>query len=94
MAARGRKPLRAKAALTVKENTDKKPERKVKEAPKVEEDEDIDVFASPPVEENPVSKQPVKTRSIKALNRWGTIIQASDWSIQATSTQYWPLIGQ
>ena len=56
---------------TVKENTEKKPERKVKEAAvRVEEDEDIDMFASPSAEENPVSK-PVKTRSIKALNRWG-----------------------
>ena len=84
MVARGRKPLRAKAALTVKENTDRRQERKVKDAPKVEEeDEDIDVFASPPVEENLVSK-PVKTRSIKALNRWGTISLASDWSLLVT----------
>ena len=61
---------RAKVALSVKENTEKKPERKVKEAAvRVEEDEDIDMFASPSAEENPVSK-PVKTRSIKALNRW------------------------
>ena len=69
LAARSRKPLRPKVALSVKENTEKKPERKVKEAAvKVEEDEDIDIFASPSVEEIPVSK-PVKTRSIKALNR-------------------------
>ena len=77
LAARGRKPLRAKAALTVKENTDRRTERKVKEALKIEEDEDIDVFASPPVEENLVSK-PVKTRSIKALNRWGIDKQSFD----------------
>jgi len=36
------------------------------------------VFASPPVEEHPVSKQPVKTRSIKALNRWGIDKQSFD----------------
>ena len=53
----------------MKENTEKKQEKKVKEAAvKVDEDEDTDIFASPSVEENPVSK-PLKTRSIKALNR-------------------------
>ena len=53
----------------MKENTEKKQEKKVKEAAvKVDEDEDTDIFASPSVEENAVSK-PLKTRSIKALNR-------------------------
>ena len=69
LAARSRKPLRPKAASSMKENTEKKQEKKVKEAAvKVDEDEDTDIFASPSVEENPVSK-PLKTRSIKALNR-------------------------
>lgn len=79
--ARGRKPLRPKPAPTIKETGDKKQERKDQEVPKVhskfDEDEDIDVFASPPVEEIQVSK-PVKAKSVKAMNRWGIEKQSLD----------------
>ena len=79
--ARGRKPLRHKPAPTIKETGDKKQDRKDKEVPKehnrIDEDEDIDVFASPPVEEIQVSK-PVKAKSVKAVNRWGIEKQSLD----------------
>ena len=73
--------MRAKHAPTIKETGDKKQEKKDKEVSNVEsrydEDEDIDVFASPPVEEIQISK-PVKTKSVKAVNRWGIEKQSLD----------------
>ena len=77
---RSRKPLRPRAAPTIKENTVKKPDKTIEEGSKhvnKMDDEDFDLFVSRPVEENQVPKS-VKTKSIKALNRWGIDKQSFD----------------
>ena len=81
--ARARKPLTLKPKAAIKETTEKRSERKIKEIPKVDnkvEEEEIDIFASPAEEENPVFEKPkqMKTKSIKALNKWGIDKQSFD----------------